>query len=356
MGIKNLMKVLNDKSPSAIIPLNIHSLKNKKIAIDTSIILYQFITAVRSNGDNLKDSNGKSTSHIHAILLKTLYYLKLDIIPIHVIDGKPPELKMKILNDRSKIKKDAINQLLTTDFENNNEQKIKLLKKSVSISKSEMKEIIEIIKLLGVPCIEAPEEADSQCAYLSINKLVDYVASEDMDLLTFGTKNIIKNFLKPNMMVITVDDILLESDITMNQFIDLCILLGCDYTDTIEGIGQKKAWNLIKKFGSIENIILKEKGIHNNKFILPENFRYIESREYFTNQRHIKVDETELILQKPKLNELKNLLINIYGYAEDNVEKMIHFLRKKYNIWDKKYEVKKQDNINKQNIDVFEDD
>lgn len=39
------------------------------------------------------------------------------------------------------------------------------------------------------------------------------------------------------------------------QFIDLCILLGCDYCDSIRGIGPKKAVELINKHKCIEKII-----------------------------------------------------------------------------------------------------
>ena len=34
-------------------------------------------------------------------------------------------------------------------------------------------------------------------------------------------------------------------DITHDQFVDLCILLGCDYVDKIRGIGPKKAIELV---------------------------------------------------------------------------------------------------------------
>jgi flap endonuclease-1 len=372
MGIKNLMKVLNDNTSSAIMPLNQVSLRNKKIAIDTSIILYQYVTAIRGSGDDLKGPDGNSTSHIMGILSKTLYYLKLGLIPIHIIDGKPSELKIKILNDRSKIKKGAIERLLEIESDLTNpdkqndltdeelalleDERVKLLKKSVSVSKTETAQVVEIIKMLGVPCIFAPEEADSQCAYLSRNDLVDYVASEDMDLLTFGTKKLVRNFLKKNMCVVTLEDILIEGDISMEQFIDLCILLGCDYTDTIDGVGQKKAWELIKKFQTIENIIQKEKKIIENKYKLPENFRYVESREYFTNPRHIEINSEQLTLSTPKLNELKQLLITTYGFSEDNVESMIGFLRKKHNIWDTSFEKKKKDIIAKESVDVFSDE
>jgi flap endonuclease-1 len=40
-----------------------------------------------------------------------------------------------------------------------------------------------------------------------------------------------------------------------SQFVDLCILLGCDYCGTIKGIGPKRAIDLIKQHGSIEEIL-----------------------------------------------------------------------------------------------------
>ena len=369
MGIKNLMKVLNEHVPDSIQAITIQELNGKKIAIDTSIILYQYVTAVRSTGDDLRGPDGKSTSHIQGILSKSLNYLKMGIIPVFVFDGKPPELKMKILNDRSKIKKEAIRKLLeledkTTEPESEiilddetidmlEAEKIKLLKQSVSISQKEMLQAYEIVKLLGIPAFLAPEEADSQCAYLSINNLVDHVASEDMDLLTFGTTNILRNFTKKNMFKIDLEDILTQGNITMDQFIDICILLGCDYTDTIDGIGTKRAWELIKRYGSLEDLITKEQKIAQGKYKLPDNFRYEESREYFKNPRHIPATNTDLELKIPQLNELKQLLITRYGFGEDTIEKSIKFLRKKYNIIDKNYDDKKNAEDNE---DPFLDD
>lgn len=341
------MKVLNEYSPDAIIPINHEELRDKKIAIDTSIILYQYVSAIRSSGSDLKNSKGKSTSHILAILVKTLNYLKMGIIPVHVFDGKPPELKIKVLNDRGKIKRDAIKKLsevedklkdLDSDDEDITElkeQKIKFLQQSVSISYDEMLEACEIANLLGVPTIIAKEEADSQCAYLSRKGLIDYVATEDMDLLTFGAKRIIKNFSKKEIFKIELDKILKDGGITMDQFIDICILLGCDYTETISGLGIKKIWDIIVKYGSIEELIKNEKKIIENKYKLPDNFRYVEAREYFKNPTHIEMNEEDLKLRPPKLNELKLLLIKKYNFMEDNIEKMIEFLRKKHNIYDK---------------------
>jgi len=349
MGIKNLTKVINEYTPGAIQSITKQQLKGKIVAIDTSIILYQYVTAIRSSGSDLKNVNNISTSHIMGILVKTLNYLKADILPVHIFDGSVSELKLNILKDRSKIKKEAIVKILKIEEQIINKEitkvelnkleqkKITLLKQSVSINKREIAEAYEIVKLLGVPAFYAKEEADSQCAYLSKNNLVDYVATEDMDLLTFGTNKIIKNFMKNNMHIINLDKILSDGEISMNEFVDICILLGCDYTETIKGIGHKKSIALIKKYSSIEQLISLDKNIINHKYILPDNFRYIESREYFLNPRHNIINKDELVLTKPKLNELKHLLVNKYSFDEHTIEKMIKFLREKYKEYDVKY-------------------
>ena len=46
-----------------------------------------------------------------------------------------------------------------------------------------------------------------------------------------------------------------ELELTMDEFIDLCILLGCDYCDTIRGVGPQRAVTLIKQHKSIDEIL-----------------------------------------------------------------------------------------------------
>lgn len=70
--------------------------------------------------------------------------------------------------------------------------------------------------------------------------------------------------------------------IEIEQFIDLCILLGCDYTGTIKGVGPSTALDLIKSHHSIENIIeyLKSKGNGTCEFS-KDGFDYVNARELF---------------------------------------------------------------------------
>ncbi len=44
---------------------------------------------------------------------------------------------------------------------------------------------------------------------------------------------------------------------THDEFIDLCILCGCDYTANINGVGPVKAFKFMKEEGTIENVIAR---------------------------------------------------------------------------------------------------
>lgn len=67
---------------------------------------------------------------------------------------------------------------------------------------------------------------------------------------------------------------------TQDQFIDFCILCGCDYTTKIKYIGPIKAYKMMKEEGSIEGVISK---IVNDeklrkKHICPDYFNYLRAR------------------------------------------------------------------------------
>jgi len=337
MGIKGLYKFIQKYAPSAIKELKSEDLQCKSIAFDTSIILYQFVTAIRNTGIDLTNKQGIITSHIHAIIIKTLSFLKKKFNPIYVFDGKPPSIKMDTLKERLKIRQDALTSLENDELDE--ETKIKLLKQSVVITGRQTDECKEILNLIGIPVINGLEEADSQCAYLSKNDLVDYVASEDMDLLTFGTKKLLRNINGSKIIEITLSKILEETGLTYNQFIDVCILLGCDYCPTINGIGMSKALILIQKYGSLDELIkLSEIKIGKKLIIIDNEFKekYIIAKQYFLNPPIHKIEET-IKWNKPDLNKLSKLLSEKYSYSDFTIQKIFKPLTGGYykNIIDK---------------------
>lgn len=62
------------------------------------------------------------------------------------------------------------------------------------------------------------------------------------------------------------------------QFIDLCILLGCDYCDSIKGIGPHRAVQLIKEHKNLETVIAN---LDKAKHPVAEDWPYQDARALF---------------------------------------------------------------------------
>lgn len=80
--------------------------------------------------------------------------------------------------------------------------------------------------------------------------------------------------------VVEIDlKILLEDmGLTMDQFISVCIMCGCDYTNTVRGIGPVRALSLIRKHGDIETALAS---LDKKKYPVPDNFLYKEAAVLF---------------------------------------------------------------------------
>jgi flap endonuclease-1 len=330
MGIKNLLKFLNN-FPELIVDQNVNDLSGKKIAIDISILLYQVVISVRNSGADLTNKKGEITSHLLGIFNKTCKLLSKKIIPVYVFDGKPPEIKRKVLNMRKNIRMKAYEKmLLATTLE----EKIKYFKRSVTITKKQLDDCRLLLTFMGVPFIDAPEEADSQCAWLAKNGLVDAVLTEDMDILTFGSPCIIRNLtsFKNSPLQINLNMIKEKFDWSHENFVHFCILLGCDYCDGLNDINYMTIFNTFQKTKDIDKTL--------ESFNRKVNYKIALS--YF-NKPLIDDSVKELKLKKPNIDLLNNLLVNISGLIKYRIQKKLNYLLINYNNINKletiKYEV-----------------
>jgi flap endonuclease-1 len=96
----------------------------------------------------------------------------------------------------------------------------------------------------------------------------------------------------------------------------LCILLGCDYCETIKGIGPKRAIDLIKEHKSIEKII---ENIDTKKYTIPENWMFKQARELFLNPEVDDCKEIDLQWKEPDEDGLVKYMCDEKGFAEDRI-------------------------------------
>ncbi|KAH9733772.1 Flap endonuclease 1 [Citrus sinensis] len=331
MGIKGLTKLLADNAPKSMKEQKFESYFGRKIAIDASMSIYQFLIVVgRTGTEMLTNEAGEVTSHLQGMFTRTIRLLEAGMKPIYVFDGQPPDLKKQELAKRYSKRADATDDLAEAVEAGNKEDIEKFSKRTVKVTKQHNDDCKRLLKLMGVPVVEAPSEAEAQCAALCKSGQVYAVASEDMDSLTFGAPRFLRHLMDPSsrkipVMEFEVAKILEELNLTMDQFIDLCILSGCDYCDSIRGIGGQTALKLIRQHGSIETIL---ENINRERYQIPEDWPYQEARRLF-KEPEVVTDEEQLQIKwsAPDEEGLINFLVSENGFNSDRVTKAIEKIK-----------------------------
>ncbi|BFZ57916.1 Elongation of fatty acids protein 2 [Savitreella phatthalungensis] len=286
MGIKNLTSVISDNAPSAIKNLEIKAFFGRKVAIDASMSLYQFLIAVRQqDGQQLQSETGETTSHLMGMFYRTLRIVDNGIKPLYVFDGAPPKLKSGELAKRIARNAQASVDAAEARETGTTEDVDKFSRRTVRVTRQHNEEAKLLLKLMGIPYVEAPCEAEACCARLAREGKVYAAASEDMDTLCFDAPVLLRHLTFSEARKEPISEIILSKALeglamSMDQFIDMCILLGCDYCDPIRGIGPKKALELIREYGTIEKIL---EHLKTTKYDVPDDWPFADARELFKN-------------------------------------------------------------------------
>ncbi|XP_074111460.1 flap structure-specific endonuclease 1 [Cotesia typhae] len=321
MGILGLSKVIADIAPSAIKESELKNYFGRKVAIDASMCLYQFLIAVRSEGAQLTSADGETTSHLMGMFYRTIRLVDNGVKPLYVFDGKPPNLKGGELAKRAERREEAQKALEAAEEAGNAEDVERFNRRLVKVTTAHATEAKQLLTLMGIPYITAPCEAEAQCAELVKSGKIYATATEDMDALTFGSNILLRRLTfsearKMPVQEIHLDKVLAEMELNKDEFIDLCIMLGCDYTGSIRGIGPKRAVELIKTHRCLEKIL---ENIDTKKYSVPEDWNYKEARELFRNPEITKADEIDFKWGEPDEEGLVKFMCGDKQFAEDRI-------------------------------------
>lgn len=352
MGIKGLSHFLKDNAPGSTKEISIKSLSGQKIAIDASMCLYQFLIAVRQqdSGMQLNNAEGETTSHLMGFFYRTLRLCDNGIKPVYVFDGKPPVLKSGELDKRRAKRTEAEDEIeslqkklgeVAEEEESKELEKqqmerlMQLQRRTVKVTQKQNDEAKFLLSLMGIPYVDAPCEAEAQCAELCKSGKVYAVASEDMDTLCYNVPVLLRKLTlseqrKEPILEVKADKVLEGLELSLEEFIDLCIMMGCDYCPTIQGCGPANSFKLINQYKSIEAILkaFEDGEIVKKSWKIPHDWLYKESKELFVNPDVVNSDEVDLKWLPPKEEELIDFMVNKNGFSEDRIKSGIERLKK----------------------------
>jgi 5'-3' exonuclease len=124
--------------------------------------------------------------------------------------------------------------------------------------------VIDQLRINQIPFLVAPYEADAQLAFLSLNRYIDLIVTEDSDLLAYGAGPILYKVIEnisrgdPVGIIIRKEDLsahndssnssLHLTDFTPLMMVVMFVVVGSDYNieTKLKGIGIKAACNIVR--------------------------------------------------------------------------------------------------------------
>ena len=251
-------------------PVALADLRGKRLAVDGNGELYQFLALIRlRDGTPLQDASGRVTSHLSGLFFRTTRLLADHALQlVFVFDGAPPPAKAAELARRRAVKEEFARAQADALARGDLEEAYAKATMTSRLTREMVGEARELLRLLGIPTIQAPSEGEAQAAHMARTGRAWAAASKDYDTLLFGAPRLLrfltisgKEFLPSQgtfrPLVPEVLDLQAELDrwgITREGLIDLALLVGGDFNDGVHGIGPKKALALVQRHGRIEEM------------------------------------------------------------------------------------------------------
>jgi flap endonuclease-1 len=249
-------------------PIALDDLRGRTVAVDGQGDLYQFLALIRlRDGSPLSDAKGRVTSHLSGLFFRTTRLIADHALKLaFVFDGAPPPEKAEELERRRATKARFQQEREAAIARGDLEQAYAKATMTSRLTREMVAEARELLRLLGLPTIQAPSEGEAQAAHMAATGRVWTAASKDYDTLLFGTSRLLrflgiggKEFLPSQGVfrplipeILELDRQLAEWQITREALIDLALLVGTDFNHGVDGIGPKKALKLVQQYGSIE--------------------------------------------------------------------------------------------------------
>jgi flap endonuclease-1 len=245
------------------------ALAGQTLAVDGNGELYQFLALIRlRDGTPLQDSTGRTTSHLSGLFYRTTRLIAEHALRlVFVFDGAPPPRKAREIAARRAVRERYEEARAAAVERGDFADAYSKATMTSRLTKEMVGEARDLLRLMGVPTLQAPSEAEAQAAHMAATSHeVSAAASKDYDSLLFGAPRLVrfltisgKEFLpsqgafRPIVPeVIELHRLLAGWTITREQLVDLAILVGTDFNDGVHGIGPKKALKLVQQHGRIE--------------------------------------------------------------------------------------------------------
>ncbi|MFB6177231.1 MAG: flap endonuclease-1 [Halobaculum sp.] len=224
------------------------------VAVDAHNWLYRYLTTtVKFTRDEAyTTADGTEVANLIGLVQGLPKFFEHDLTPVFVFDGGVTDLKSDEVEKRREKREKAEERQRAAEERGDTEEAARLEARTQRLTDTIQETSRKLLELLDVPVVEAPAEGEAQAAHMNATGAVDYVGSEDYDVLLFGGPCTLRQLTSsgdPELMDLqaTLD----RHGITHEQLIDVAMLCGTDFNEGVTGIGPKTALKRIEEHGDL---------------------------------------------------------------------------------------------------------
>ncbi|OCL14070.1 hypothetical protein AOQ84DRAFT_384981 [Glonium stellatum] len=253
MGISGLLPLLKSIQK----PCNLKAFAGRTIGVDAYGWLHR--GTVSCAIDLALDK--PTTKYVDFAMSRVRMLVHFGITPFLVFDGDYLPSKAGTEKERAGRRKESKKLGLELLKLGKTSQAHLELQKAVDVTPEMARLLIEELKRHKIQYVVAPYEADSQLAYLERKGIIHGILSEDSDLLVFGAKCLITKLDQyGDCVMINRGDFTACREISLVGWTDadfrrMAILSGCDYLASINKMGLKTAYRLLRKHKTVERLL-----------------------------------------------------------------------------------------------------
>jgi flap endonuclease-1 len=266
-GFYQLLKTQGDYVPTDI---RLEDLRGKTVAIDGDLLMYIALHG-HTKGEAVRAADiAKPIAHWLERAKQA------EIHTIFVTTGGPPPIEKqnhcsalrKRKRDRQQERIEELKEQLPHDDIGEEvciRDKICRMQNNIRcISAAMSRSVVDILVTDGWNCVQSKSEADFLLVQLSEDNKCDYVATDDADIIVSGAEYVVRGLVSMLTGTAALGRVFCRSDImaclvlTSEAFLQLGVLLACDYQPPIKNVGPVTAFRMMQKYGSVHKFIKSE--------------------------------------------------------------------------------------------------
>lgn len=261
-----------------------------------------------------------TVAYVDYFMRRIDFLLSNGVTPLVVLDGDRISAKEGTEDKRRGARRENLEKGRALMAAGERRAATQCFSKAVDVTPRMAWQLIKALKSNDIAFIVAPYEADAQLAYLSREGMVDFVISEDSDLIPFGCQTVLfkmdvhgngDEFRRSRIAGCSGLDFTRFTD---DMLLDMCILAGCDYLPSPVGMGLSRAHKLVKKFRHNPRRVFAQMRV-DGVFTIPHGYeaRFKRARIAFRHQRVYDPRTKRIVSMTPLPPSISGDAINFAG-------------------------------------------